>query len=220
MTDHRCPRCRANLTADYCEYCGWNSHKIIKDKTLTLSGLLCELIVTKENCTFKPQVGSPSVIINKEIAQISLSQAPLVGTGEFSLLTITGITQKITFLYPQNPNITAIASYLSQVAPEAKFANVLHNDASVTNIDGIMCPKCKSNNTKMTGQSRDFSVWKILFGIFLVLTGFTGITQGQTIGIFIIIIIGGIALSANGLRLIGKKKLDYLCGNCGNRFRV
>ena len=92
--DNICPRCGANLTDGFCEYCGWNSPEAVENKTLTLSGILCHLTVTRETCIFKPKVGSPMVIVNKEISQISLAQAPVVGTGELSLLTVIGITQK------------------------------------------------------------------------------------------------------------------------------
>ena len=217
MTDRICPRCGANLTDAYCEYCGWNSPKIIQDKTLTLSGVLCSLTVTKEISTFNPQIGSPFIIVNKEIAQISSSQAPMVGTGELSLLTVTGIMQKINFLYPQNPNMGEIASYLLYVAPEAKFQRIEPNEQSV-NISGVKCPKCKSNNTKMSGESRKFSVLKILLGIMLLSMGI-GVTAGG-IAPQIILIIGGIALVANGLSLVGKKKSNCFCMNCRNRFRV
>ena len=155
MTEHICPRCNANLTDGGCEYCGWNSPKIIQDKTLTLSGLLCNLTVKKETCVFTPKAGSEFTIVNKEIVQVSLSQAPVVGTGELSLRTITGITQKITFLYTQNSNMGEIASYLLHVAPDAQFTNVESKEEYI-NIDGVRCSNCKSNNTKMTGQSRKF----------------------------------------------------------------
>lgn len=224
MTGHICPRCGANLTDGYCEYCGWNSPKAIQDKTLTLSGLLCNLTVTKETCTFNPKVGSPSVIVNKEISQVSLLQAPVVGTGELSLLAVTGITQKVTFLYPQNPKMGEIASYLLHVAPDAKFTRVEPKEQPKTpkeipiNIAGIRCPKCQSMNTTMTGKSRKFSVWKILLGIMLISIGIR-VTSGGIVP-QILLIVGGIALTANGLRLIGKKKLDCFCMNCRKRFRV
>ena len=200
MENYICTRCAANLTDGYCEYCGWNSPKPIQDKTLTLLGLLCNLTVTKKSCAFNPKLGASTVIANSEIAQISLSQAPVTGTGELSLLMVTGITKKITFLYTQNPSMVEIASYLLHVAPDAQFTSVENNDASASiNMDGIRCPKCGSNNTKMTGKSRKLSIWKILCGILLVAMGIEAIGTWTSAGPvpIILIIVGGIALTAN-----------------------
>lgn len=219
MTEQLCNRCGATLTDDYCEYCGWNSSKAVFDKTLTLSGLLCSLTVTKEICTFKPKVGSPSVIANKEITQISLLQAPVTGTGELSILTVTGIAQKVTFLYPQNPNMEEIASYLLKTAPEAQFVNISPTTAdSPTDVGGVLCPRCGSKKTKMTGESRKFSVWKIILGVMLFSMG-VRVSAG---GIMpqLLMIGGGVALVATGLRLIGKKKSDCICMRCRKRFQV
>jgi len=163
------------------------------------------------------RVGAPSIIQNKEISQISLSQAPIVGSGELSISTITGINQKITFLNPQNANMEEIASYLLHVAPEAQFVNVTASDAPPT-FGGVVCPQCKSNNTQSTGESRKFSVWKIICGVLLVSMGI-GASAGGIVP-QLIIIVGGLALAANGLKLIGKKKLDCFCMNCRKRFRV
>ena len=217
MADNICTRCNASLTEGYCEYCGWNSPKTIEDKTLTLSGILCDLTVEKEICTFVQKVGAPVTIRNNEISQISLSQAPMVGTGELSLYTITGITQKITFLYPQNPNMGEIASYLLHIAPEAQFTSTPQKD-NTNDLSGVACPKCNSTNTKMTGESRKFSIWKIILGALLTILGIS-VTTGP-IAFRILIIIGGVALLAFGLRLVGKKKADCLCMDCRKRFRL
>jgi Zn finger protein HypA/HybF involved in hydrogenase expression len=217
MANQVCHRCTANLTNGYCEYCGWNASEVITDKILTLSGLLSHLTVTKDTCTFAPRVGAPTVIMNREISQISLLQAPVVGSGELSLLTVTGITQKISFLYPQNPNMQEIASYLLHVAPDAKFVNVSTETTSAS-IQGVACPKCKSNNTNTTGESRKFSVWKIIVGALLVISGIGSMSGG--VAISLVIITGGLVLAANGFSIIGKRKLDCLCLNCRSKFRV
>ncbi|MCL2696015.1 MAG: hypothetical protein FWE69_06795 [Clostridiales bacterium] len=239
MVDAVCAQCCAKLTDGYCEYCGWNSPKTVQSKSLNLSGLLCDLYVTKETCKFEPKVGSPAVIENKEIAHIHFIQAPVVGTGELALITATGFTQKVTFLSPQNPNLGEITSYLRQAAPQAQFSNqppqnpnlgdiasrlrqaappAQFSDTAAAPFDGASCPKCKSNNTKMTGISRKISVWKIAVGLLLVFMGI-GVTAGEA-GAALFFVVGGLALAANGIGLFGKKKSDCVCMNCRNRFRV
>jgi len=215
MMENGCPRCAAVLTDGYCEYCGWNRPKSAPSKTLTLAGVLCGLVVTKDTCTFSPKVGSTAVIANNEISQISLLQAPMAGTGEFCLSTTTGLSQKITFLHTQNQNIGEIASYLSIVAPQAQFTNTA---SAPPELAGVVCPKCKSNNTKATGKSRKLSVWKIICGALLVVSGLNSITQQFVFAL--LLILGGLALGAAGLRLIGKMKTDCLCMNCRKTFRV
>ena len=154
-----CVRCGANLVNGSCEYCGLNSvdetKDTISDETFTLSGITNELTVTKEACAFKPKIGAESVIANKEIKRISITQAHLTGTGELSIITTTGIKKKINFLFPQNVNMEKIASYLSHVAPDAKFTNVransktqqqeteqqqapIHQQAQIININNII----------------------------------------------------------------------------------
>ena len=217
-TTQACPRCAAGLTEGYCEYCGWNSPKAIPDKTLKLTGLLCSLVVTRDACTFTPKVGSPAVIANSEISRISLSQASAIGTGELSIQAVTGITQKITFLFPQNSAMGNIASYLLHVAPGAQFANH-ESDSNVPDISGIKCPKCESNDTSVTGESRKKSTWKIVVGALIAISGIGG--MGET-GILtgLIIIILGIALAASGLGIVGKIRTACLCKNCRKRFWV
>ena len=217
MSDSRCVQCGANLSEDYCEYCGWNSKDSVQSKTLNLSGVFCNLKVTKETCVFEPKAGTPTTILNKEITGLTLIQAPIVGTGELIITSITGITQKINFLYTQNSNAGEVASYLRQLAPNAQLNNSITNDIPV-NAQGIICPKCKSNNTVSTGISRKFSVWKIVVGALLISMGIG--TSPTDIIIFLLLFLGGAALVANGLRLFGKKKLNCLCMNCRKRFRV
>jgi len=213
-----CSRCGASLTNGYCEYCGWNSPTPIEDKTITLSGILCDLTVTKESSTFKQKVGTAFQITNNEISQISLTQAPVVGSGELTLRTVTGITQNITFLYPQNQNMNEIASYLLKVAPGAQFVNTTPISPQAA-FQGIMCPKCRSNNTTISGgETRCFTVWKIVLGGFLAAAGLGSFREG--IGVALLLITGGIVLVINGLGIIGKKKMNCLCGNCRRRFRV
>jgi len=209
-----CPRCGANLSSGACEYCGWNSPEPIPVKSLTLNGLLCNLDVTRDTCTFAPKVGAPSVVTNKEITQISLVPAPTVGTGELTLITLTGITQKITFLSTQNPVMGEIASYLLHVAPEAQFKRI---EPSV-NVEGISCPHCKGRETKTVGQSRKLSHFKAVFGVLLVITGVAGFFNNVIMGL--IFIASGIVLAANGLRLVGKIKTECLCMKCRKRFWV
>jgi len=218
MSDIICSRCGAGLTNEgFCEYCGWNSPKAIPEKTLSLSGVLCNLTVTKETCTFVPKVGVTSVINNNEISQISLSPAPMVGSGELSILTVTGFTNKITYLYPQNPNMQEIASYLLHVAPNAQFTSISQNTEPAV-ITGVVCPKCKSSNTQTAGESREFSIWKIAVGAFIVAAGIGSMSGG--VGISLVVIALGLALAANGLRIIGKKKINCVCMNCRKRFRI
>ena len=217
MPENRCTRCGAYLTDGHCEYCGWNCPNTVQDKTLTLSGLLCNLTVTKEICTFVQKVGAPSVIQNKEISKISLSQAPVVGSGELLISTITGVNQKITFLYPQNANMEAIVSYLLHVAPNAQFVNT-NAEETPSSIVGVVCPQCKSNNTQSTGESRRLTIWKIAVGAFIVIAGFGSMSGGIAISLFVIAL--GLLLAANGFGIIGKRKLDCFCMNCRKRFRV
>jgi len=218
MPDVICSRCGATLTNEgFCEYCRWNSSNVIPEKTISISGLLCNLTVTKETCTFIPKVGFTSIVNNNEISQISLSPAPKVGSGELSILTITGFTNKITYLYPQNPNMQEIASYLLQVAPNAQFVNNSQN-MEPTAVAGVVCPKCKSANTQSTGEFRKFSIWKIAVGAFIVATGIGSMSGG--VGISLVVIALGLVLAANGLRIIGRKKMNFICLNCRKRFRI
>jgi len=216
MSDTRCPQCGANLTNDYCEYCGWNSKDSVQSKVLKLSGVFSNLSVTKENCVFEPKAGPSTTIVNKEITGLTLIQAPIVGTGELIITSVTGITQKINFIYTQNSNAGEVASYLRQLAPDVQINNSTQNEISA-NAQGIMCPKCRSNNTVSTGVSRKFSVWKIVVGGLLISMG---IGSSPDITFFLLTFLGGAALVANGLRLFGKKKLNCLCMNCRKRFRV
>ena len=217
-TNQACPRCAASLTEGYCEYCGWNSPKTIPDKTLKLTGLLCSLVVTKDACTFTPKVGSPAVIANNEIAKISLSQASTIGTGELSIQAVTGISQKITFLFPQNSAMGDIASYLLHAAPGAQFVTN-EAESNVPDIAGIKCPKCRSNDTSVTGESRKKSMWKIIIGILLVISGIGGIGATDFLAGLVILLLG-IALAGLGLGVFGKKKTACLCKNCRKRFWV
>ena len=218
MEGYICSRCGAHLTNGYCEYCGWNSPAPIQDKTITLSGILCDLTVTKDSSTFKQKVGPVFQIINNEISQISVTQAPVVGSGELILRTITGITQNITFLSPQNQNMNEIASYLLKVAPGAQFVNA-SQITPTTAFQGIICPKCRSTNTTISGgETRCFTVWKIVLGGFLAIAGFSSILE--SLGAALFLIAGGTVLVINGLGIIGKKKMNCLCGNCRRRFRV
>ena len=217
MSEIRCVQCGANLSDDYCEYCGWNSKDSVQSKVLKLSGVLNNLTVTKENCVFAPKAGLATTILNKEITGLTLIQAPIVGTGELIITSAIGITQKINFLYTQNQNAGEITSYLRQLAPNAQVNNSAPNETSV-NVQGIMCPKCRSNNTVSTGVSRKLSVWKIVLGALLISAGIG--SSPTDIIIFILLFVGGAALVANGLRLFGKKKLNCLCMNCRKRFRV
>ena len=215
-----CTRCGASLRDGYCEYCGWNCPTSIPDKTLTLSGLLCTLVVTRHTSTFTPKVGSPFVINNREIAQISLLQAPVVGSGELSLFTVTGITQRITFLFSQNQNMSEIASYLLHVAPDARFVNPsTHSspNAAPNALVGVTCPKCKSKNTQSTGETRKKKVWAVIVGLVFVVTGFTLFEDGIAT-VMVSLVTGGV-LTVYGLGFFGKKKTDCVCLNCRHKFR-
>ena len=224
MPDLICTRCGASLKNGYCEYCGWNCPTTIPDKTLTLSGVLCTLMVTRDTSTFTPKVGSPFVINNKEIAQISLLQAPVVGSGELLLLTVTGISQKITFLFPQNQNMSEIASYLLHVAPDARFVNPsTHSQtaspfAAPTALIGVTCPICRSKNTQSTGETRKKKFWAIFVGLLFVATGFTLIVED--IGPAIVSLVMGVALAAYGFGFFSKMKTDCVCLNCRKKFRL
>jgi len=221
-----CARCGANLTDGICEYCGWtNGNKKpeeIPDRTLTLSGVLGVLTVTKETSTFKPKIGAASILANKEITEISLAQAPIHGTGELSFVTAAGITKKVTFLYPQNPNMEEIASYLLHVVPDAKFVTATPTADFATEqvpvMKNILCPKCKQNAGQILGVSRKMSIWKIVVGVILILISF-GVTdwQGEIIMHLVFIVVGLVFLFF-GIK--GKKKSNCLCSSCGNRFRV
>jgi len=62
QTTQNCARCAAIIKNGSCEYCGWNIGEQPADKTLFLSGLLCNLTVNKDTSTFKPKVGTSSII--------------------------------------------------------------------------------------------------------------------------------------------------------------
>jgi len=222
MPGQNCTRCGAFLKDGYCEYCGWNCPYTIPHKTLTLSGILSTLVVTKDTSTFTPKVGQPFAINNKEIAQITLSQAPVVGSGEFSLLTVTGISQKITFLSPQNQNMSEIASYLLHVAPNARFVNPSTNPQASSagasgTLLGVTCSKCGSKNTQAKGESRKMKIWAVLVGILFVVSGFTLI--GENISAAMTSLVIGGFLAAYGFGLFTKKKTECVCLNCRNTFR-
>jgi len=224
MPEQNCSRCGASLKDGYCEYCGWNCPTTVPDKTLTLSGLLCNLTVTRDTSTFTPKAGSPFIINNKEIAQISLSQASVVGSGELLLLTVTGISQKITFLSPQNQNMNEIASYLLHVAPDAKFvdpsahSNLASPASASAGLIGVSCPKCRSKETQAIGVSRKKKIWAIVVGILFVITGFT--MFGEGVGPALTSIVIGGVLTAYGFGFLGKMKTDCLCLNCRKKFRI
>jgi len=224
MSAQMCSRCGASLTHEgSCEYCGWNSSEVIPNKALYLSGILCNLAVTKETSTFSQKIGTPFVIENRHISQISILQAPIVGSGELSINTVTGFTQKITFLYPQNAAVNDILSYLLHVAPNAQFVNASSTD-SLSNHNGVACPKCRSNNTITNGLFRKVSIWKIIVGILVAFMAISVNAQGGWNAnqfIFgLLLAVGGIALALNGLGIFGKKKLNFLCMNCRKKFRV
>jgi len=217
MVNNNCSQCGANLINSYCEYCGWNISSLIPEKTIVLYGIICDLSVSKESSIFKPKIGSPILIANSEISHVSLKQAPLVGTGDFSVRTITGVQQNITFLYQQNQNMNEIASYLLQITPTAQFINIGTEEQSVF-AQGITCPKCKNNNTTVSNESRKFSIWKIVIGIFTVIMGFGSMSGGVGISLFVIVL--GTLLALNGFGIIGKKKINCFCANCRKRFRA
>jgi len=211
MPDRSCTRCGAYLKDGYCEYCGWNCPDRIPDKTLTLSGLRRTLTVTRETSTFAPKAGSPLIINNREIAQVSITQAQAAGTGELMLSTVTGISQKITFSFSQNQNMNEIASYLLHVAPDARFG-------SSSTLTGVTCPKCRSNNTQSTGETRKMKIWAMLVGLLFLVTGFTLYGEGVA-AMMTSFVIGGV-LTAFGFGLLNKKKTDCLCLACRAKFRL
>jgi len=221
MQGQICSRCGAYLKNGYCEYCGWNCPTAIPDKTLTLSGLLCSLTVTRDTSTFSPKVGSPFVIDNKEIAQISLAQASVVGSGELVLLTRTGISQKITFISSQNQNMSDIASYLLHVAPGAQFVNPSTSTVNTpAAIVGVSCPLCKSKNSQSTGESRKVIIWGILAGVLFIITGFTLLAGEEDIAPAITSLVVGGILTAFGFGLFSKKKTDCVCLDCRKKFQI
>jgi len=219
MSDQLCTRCGAALISGYCEYCGWNAPTPTVDKTLLIQGVLCSFTVTKDACTFVPKIGQTAVIANKDIAKIALMLAPTVGTGELSVIAVTGFTQKVTFLSPQNPAVHDAVSYLLHVAPNALFVNLSSQEtqSSAPVSKGAACPKCKSANTQTMGESKVFTVWKIIVGVFLIVAGVGSMTPG--ISPSWVLIIGGAALAANGTPFLSKKKVDCVCMDCRKRFR-
>jgi len=82
---------------------------------------------------------------------------------------------------------------------------------------GAACPKCKSANTQTMGESKVFTVWKIIVGVFLIVAGFGSMSPGFSPSW--VLIIGGAALAANGTPFLSKKKVDCVCMDCRKRFR-
>jgi len=216
LVNQTCPRCAASLANGTCEYCGWNSPAEIVSKTLTLPGVMCNLTVKKETSTFKPSIGAASVIDNKDISQVSLTQAPITGTGELTIRSVTGFSQSIRFLYPQNPKMGEIASYLLHIAPDANFITD-KPIAEKIELDGVTCPKCKSYYTKSTGRIIKYTVWKIVLGIMLIISG---IGASSINAAAVLSVLSGIALAAFGFGLAGRKKSECLCLNCRRKFGV
>jgi hypothetical protein len=218
MKENMCPRCSANLTSGYCEYCGWNKPISIESKVLTINGILCDLTVTKDSCTFNPKIGSSTIIKTSDISTITLSQAPIVGTGNLSIQAFTGITQEVTFLPTQNLAVSDIASYLRQFVPNVQFNESVAVDNS-NNMSGVTCPKCNSKNTQNTSSaSRRFSIWKLIVAAILISAGIGSFSAGP---VFSLILIGGAGvLAASGFGIIGKKKTDLFCMDCRKKFKI
>ena len=197
-----------------------NYEAAIKGTVLWSEKTFADMKKTYEDaCTFVPKIGQTAVIANKDIAKIALMLAPTVGTGELSVIAVTGFTQKVTFLSPQNPAVHDAVSYLLHVAPNALFVNLSSQEtqSSAPVSKGAACPKCKSANTQTMGESKVFTVWKIIVGVFLIVAGFGSMSPGFSPSW--VLIIGGAALAANGTPFLSKKKVDCVCMDCRKRFR-